>query len=214
VFKELHSELEDSLNNDSGISLMYKDSNIIEQVLLKLKEENILGVPLHDSIICRQSDKDRVKESSKAVLKTINSELAKDIDNYFSIDIKEYGADINTSEPRAINKEEKDKIYRHKFGKFLLALGTAFMFYIIGFPESINPVHMQNSYPAFGYLGLFGIVIIYILLVGQEQSEEGELETRLKYNITIDPAPSKDEYITSLETKIDQLTYEKKLKLN
>lgn len=67
AFTEVHPDIAEFLNSDKSIKLMFQDSNIIIKVLLKLKEENILSVPLHDSIICQATNKDRVKEIMQQV---------------------------------------------------------------------------------------------------------------------------------------------------
>ena len=61
TFQKVHTEIAHFLNSDYSIELMFKDSNIIENVLLKLMNEDILGVPLHDSIICQRGQEERVK---------------------------------------------------------------------------------------------------------------------------------------------------------
>ncbi len=66
-FAEIHPQIAKYMNSDSGIWLMYKDSNIMEKVLLKLKEINILALPLHDSIICQQRDRRTVKRIMKEI---------------------------------------------------------------------------------------------------------------------------------------------------
>ncbi|MCK5107186.1 MAG: hypothetical protein KAQ83_00500 [Nanoarchaeota archaeon] len=62
AFKIVHRPIAEYLNSSIGGPLMYQDSQILTQVLLKLKSEDILGLPLHDSIICQENDKERVKQ--------------------------------------------------------------------------------------------------------------------------------------------------------
>jgi hypothetical protein len=61
-FSIIHPHITKHLNTNASILLQYKDSNIIQEVLLKLKKEKILGVPLHDSIICQKSKAKKVKK--------------------------------------------------------------------------------------------------------------------------------------------------------
>ena len=163
------------------------------------------------SIYSYYTYKDRLKETSKSVLKTINSELANEINNHFSIDIKEYGVDIDDSKNTVVTKEQKKHIYRNTIGKYLLAFMAAFMIYIIETPGSITPAYTQDANLFIGSLGLLGVIAVYLLLVGKEQSELNELEIYAKYNMTTFPAPSKDQYIATLETKIEQMSAKDKV---
>jgi hypothetical protein len=155
--------------------------------------------------------KSRLKETSKAILKTINSELANEINNYFSIDLKEYGVGIDDSKNTVVTKEQKKHIYRNTIGKYLLAFMAAFMIYIIETPDSLAPIYTQDANLFIGSLGLLGVLAVYLLVVGKEQSELNELETYAKYNMTTFSAPSKDQYIASLETKIEQMSAKDKV---
>ena len=56
-----HPLVKEFLASDVGVKLMRKDSDIIVAVMLRLVEESIPFLPVHDSIICRRSDSDRVR---------------------------------------------------------------------------------------------------------------------------------------------------------
>jgi hypothetical protein len=61
-FSQVHSTISDTLNSNASIRLQYMDSKIIQEVLLRLKREDILGIPLHDSIITQKKNGKKVKE--------------------------------------------------------------------------------------------------------------------------------------------------------
>ncbi|MFH0876521.1 MAG: hypothetical protein V1859_11385 [archaeon] len=61
AFAEVHPNIAHHLNSNASLDLMYEDSNIMEKVLFKLKELEIYGCPLHDSIICPSQHIDDVK---------------------------------------------------------------------------------------------------------------------------------------------------------
>lgn len=61
AFEKVHSKIAHFLNSDVSLELMSKDSDIMEQVLLKLMRKNILEIPLPDSIICQRGQEARVK---------------------------------------------------------------------------------------------------------------------------------------------------------
>ena len=56
-----HPLVKEYLSSDIGVKLMRKDSDIIVAVMLKLVDKSIPFLPVHDSIICRKSDSDRVR---------------------------------------------------------------------------------------------------------------------------------------------------------
>ena len=57
-----HPQVKEYLSSDIGIKLMRKDSDIIVAVMLKLVDEDIPFLPVHDSVICRKRDEGRVKQ--------------------------------------------------------------------------------------------------------------------------------------------------------
>lgn len=61
AIKAAHPAIADDFHNDMGVILMRKDSDIIASVMLTLVQEEIPFLPVHDSIICRESDVERVK---------------------------------------------------------------------------------------------------------------------------------------------------------
>lgn len=62
AFGKVHPDIQKFLNSNISFELMLKDSTILENVLLRLNKEGILGLPLHDSIICQKGFERRVKE--------------------------------------------------------------------------------------------------------------------------------------------------------
>jgi len=62
AIKKVHPDIECFLNKDIGLALMFHDSNIMNNILLRLKKEEIYGVPLHDSVICQASYEDKVEQ--------------------------------------------------------------------------------------------------------------------------------------------------------
>ena len=61
--KNAHELIAEQLEEkDLGLKLQFTDSQIMSRILLKTVKENILVVPVHDSVICKKSDLKRVKE--------------------------------------------------------------------------------------------------------------------------------------------------------
>jgi len=60
--KAVHPAIKEDFASDKGVAMMRKDSDIIIRVMLTLVEENIPFLPVHDSIVCRRMDKQRVME--------------------------------------------------------------------------------------------------------------------------------------------------------
>ena len=58
--KAAHPKLKGDFGRDKGVAMMRKDSDVIVKVMLKLVEKNVPFLPVHDSIVCRKSDKDLV----------------------------------------------------------------------------------------------------------------------------------------------------------
>lgn len=63
--EQIHPDIAGFLNTDIGIKLMFHDSNIMNNILLRLRKEHIKGVPLHDSIICQLGSQQRVEQIMK-----------------------------------------------------------------------------------------------------------------------------------------------------
>lgn len=60
----------DDICSDKGVLLMRRDSDIIVRTMLTLASEKIPFLPVHDSIICRVSDLDRVRQVMKESYET------------------------------------------------------------------------------------------------------------------------------------------------
>ena len=58
--KAAHPNIKDDFGRDKGVAMMRKDSDVIVRVMLKLVDQGIPFLPVHDSIVCRRSDKDLV----------------------------------------------------------------------------------------------------------------------------------------------------------
>ncbi len=63
--KAAHPDIKDDFGSDKGVMLMRIDSDIIVKAMLVLVDEKIPFLPVHDSIVCRKSDKDRVMQVMK-----------------------------------------------------------------------------------------------------------------------------------------------------
>lgn len=62
--REAHPEISEYLFSDMGVVLQNKDSHIMNNILMRLLDQNILGLPIHDSIIVQE----RHEEALKAVM--------------------------------------------------------------------------------------------------------------------------------------------------
>jgi hypothetical protein len=62
VIEQSHNVLADAFFTDRGVELMAEDSRLIVDVLLAAARHGIVGLPIHDSIVARQRDTDRVRE--------------------------------------------------------------------------------------------------------------------------------------------------------
>ena len=63
--KDAHPEIKEDFGSDKGVMLMRKDSDIIVRAMLVLVDEKIPFLPVHDSIVCRRNDKNRVMQVMK-----------------------------------------------------------------------------------------------------------------------------------------------------
>ena len=63
--KAAHPDIKEDFGSDKGVMLMRKDSDIIVKTMLVLVDERIPFLPVHDSVVCRKSDKDRVMQVMK-----------------------------------------------------------------------------------------------------------------------------------------------------
>ena len=147
----------------------------------------------------------KIEDKSKAILKTLNSELAQEIREYFKIDIQEYNVEIDNSKARSITKQEKEKIYKNKFIKYLMILLALFTFFVMIFPDHSVAGNINKATNSLAYISLFAMAFLLIIIVGEEQFEETKITQHIKYNIVTIPLPTQKEMIASLEAKIDQL---------
>jgi len=63
--KAAHPDIKEDFGSDKGVMLMRKDSDIIVKTMLVLVDERIPFLPVHDSIVCRRNDKNRVMQVMK-----------------------------------------------------------------------------------------------------------------------------------------------------
>ena len=142
-----------------------------------------------------------VEQDTKSILKTINSELVQAMNEYFNVDIQEYGVSIDGTPAREFSEDDKNKIYKDKFGKFLMIFFILVSLYMIVYPYGF----IKQSTMLLGYISMFGSAFALSLIIVREQIKRDQLETRIKYNITTIPLPTKEEQIEILETQIDKL---------
>lgn len=60
-FGEVHPVIKNFLNTGVSMDCMLAEAEILTKTLLRLKNENILGLPLHDSIITTKGNEERVR---------------------------------------------------------------------------------------------------------------------------------------------------------
>ena len=63
MFKKAHKPIEKYLFSDAGIWLQNLDSQIMNSVLMKLRDKGILGLPVHDSVIVQIEHEDALRET-------------------------------------------------------------------------------------------------------------------------------------------------------
>jgi len=148
--------------------------------------------------------KSEIEDKFKSILKTINSELAQEINQYFKIDIQDYNVEIDDSKPRNINKQEEEKIYVERFIKYLMVIFILFIVFVINFPDQSVPKNTSEATNTFAYIALFAVSFLLVMITGKEQFEKEKIIQYLKYNISTRPLPTQTEVIASLEDKIDQ----------
>ena len=59
--KKVHKPLQQYITTGVGVILQTIESDIMMNILLKLREMNIIGVPIHDCIACQEGQQDKVK---------------------------------------------------------------------------------------------------------------------------------------------------------
>lgn len=64
-FKEMHAPISDFIYSDYGVVLQRLDSEIMMNILYRLADKDIYGIPLHDSVICQKRHGNDVAEIMK-----------------------------------------------------------------------------------------------------------------------------------------------------
>lgn len=85
VMEKVHPDIKQYFYTGIGKELMFTESNIIQEVLLRMEQENILGLPLHDSIICQEDKGLEVFRIMKDVYKDY---IKKQFNKEFEIELK------------------------------------------------------------------------------------------------------------------------------
>ena len=62
TIKKAHPDISEYLCSDMGIALQNKDSRIMNNILMRLLDQNILGLPIHDSIIVQERHEQVLRE--------------------------------------------------------------------------------------------------------------------------------------------------------
>ena len=61
-FLEYHKPISHCVSNDEGIKLQRKDSDVMNDILINLTKKQIVGLPIHDSIVIQSKHKEILKE--------------------------------------------------------------------------------------------------------------------------------------------------------
>lgn len=61
-FLTYHKEIAHHVSNDEGAKLQRIDSDIMNNILVDLSKDNIVGLPVHDSVIVKKKHESRLKE--------------------------------------------------------------------------------------------------------------------------------------------------------
>lgn len=67
--KEKHRQVADQLNTNIGFSLMFDESELLVDVLSRLRKLDIVALPLHDAVIVQQSKSEVVEQVMKQAFK-------------------------------------------------------------------------------------------------------------------------------------------------
>jgi hypothetical protein len=62
IFKKVHMPIEKYLFSDAGIRLLNLDSQIMNSILMRLMDEKILGLSVHDSVIVQKEHESKLRE--------------------------------------------------------------------------------------------------------------------------------------------------------
>ena len=80
AIRKLQPELADKFGKDRGVDLMFKDSQVIEQIIILATTNNIPVLTVHDSVICRERDEEALRSFMKiATYKILSAQLSFDI---------------------------------------------------------------------------------------------------------------------------------------
>ena len=80
AIKKLQPELADNFGKDRGVDLMFKDSQVIEQIIILATTNDIPVLTVHDSVICRERDEEALRSFMKiATYKILSTQLNFDI---------------------------------------------------------------------------------------------------------------------------------------
>jgi len=145
----------------------------------------------------------------KDILKSVNTKLAKDIEEYFEIDIKEYGITIDDSPKREFSKKEKDKVYSERGLMYLTIAALVVFTAFVSIEDNSSGGSTFNGFNLLSYITIFLIGFVLMLFTGREQFEKQKVERCIKYNITTTQPPSKDERIDALEAQVEKLLKDK-----
>jgi hypothetical protein len=173
-----------------------------EELVFELSEDKKLIYFYH-----LNSPEDR--HDIKDILKSVNTKLAKDIEEYFEIDIKEYGITIDDSPKREFSKEEKDKVYSERGLMYLTIAALVVFTAFVSIEDNSSGGSTFNGFNLLSYITIFLIGFVLMLFTGREQFEKQKVERCIKYNITTTPPPSKDERIDALEAQVKKLLKDK-----
>ena len=145
-----------------------------------------------------------ITKDSKTILQSVNAELAQEIESYFNIELESYGVTIEDSLTREISSIEKEEINENNSSMYLFsffgAVTSGMLFYDYNYRPPDEP-----SLVFLGWMCLIILLFVGMFMLGEKQSKEAQINTKLKYNIKTKPLPTKDEQLDILEAKIDKL---------
>lgn len=150
----------------------------------------------------------RIYNQDKKILQTIKVDTLKEINEYFKINIEEYGVKVSLKNSKKISQENIDGIKNKKSDGFLylvFSLGSilSILYHIY---QLINGYGLSNH--NVGYIILSTMLLIpsigvYLFIKGGESVNEKNLKRNYELNITSKPFPDMEDKIQKLEDKID-----------
>jgi len=151
-----------------------------------------------------------IDDDTKSILLTIDSESMREINKHFDIDVQEYGVVVEDEVQKEFSKEQKEEIYKDNFIKYLMII----FFFITIYMLNTNDMQTQQmrGENSLGYISLFGTFLVLFFVFTKEALAKDRFTTELKNSITTKALPSKREQIEILESKIDILVKEKRMK--